>query len=166
MCRVLSGTIIQRPEQKRAQDTKIQKALSNTKKTNGPQTYGTPPYSYWIQSYQRKTKDAAETASFLRNFLPPFRKPGRIDADNSRGGLSERVRTCSGLTENQNTLHRSETNGIADRCVRRIFRRNSNSDGSTWSSRRVVELCDRMLLPPAERGGQTGRWQDSIREHI
>ena len=44
------------------------------------------PYSYCLRSDHSKSKDAQETASCLRRFLPPFRKPGRIFTDNSRTG--------------------------------------------------------------------------------
>ena len=37
---------------------------------------------------------------------------------------------------------------------------------ATWTARRMVGLCDGMLLLLAQRARQDGRWQDSIREEI
>ena len=66
----------------------------------------------------QKTKDAQDTASCLRNFLPPFQKPGRIFTDNSQ----EFTKVCQDLqwTPDTNTPQRSETNGVAERAVRRV----------------------------------------------
>ena len=38
--------------------------------------------------------------------------------------------------------------------------------GATWTARRMVGLCDEMLLLLAQCTRQDGRWQDSIREEI
>ena len=53
-----------------------------------------------------------------QKFLEPERKPKVIYTDNS----SEFVKACEDLSWNQctSTTHRSETNGIAERAVRRV----------------------------------------------
>ena len=71
----------------------------------------------WIQSYPCKTKTSQETERSLRKFLEPSVKPKVTYTDNSSefgksGDLSWNHRTS--------TLHRSETNGIAERAVRRV----------------------------------------------
>ena len=75
-------------------------------------------YSYWIESYLAKATDAAERASSSRGVLPPFEEPGRVYTDNSR----KFIKACqdSQWTDDVNTPHRSENNGIAERTVRRV----------------------------------------------
>ena len=72
----------------------------------------------WIQSYQCKTKTSQETQKSLVKFLEPTRKPKVIYTDNS----SEFGKSCEDVSWNYRTyaLHPSETNGIAERAVRRI----------------------------------------------
>ena len=72
----------------------------------------------WIQSYQYKTKTSQETQKSLQKFLEPMRKPKVIYIDNSL----EFGNSCEELTWNHctSTPHRSETNGIAERAVRRV----------------------------------------------
>ena len=72
----------------------------------------------WIQSYPCKTKTSQETQRSLQKFLEPIRKPQVIDTDNSL----EFGKACEDLSWNHctSTPHRSETNGIAERAVRRI----------------------------------------------
>ena len=57
----------------------------------------------WLQSYPCKTKHFQETQKSPIKFLEPNRKPKVIYTDNL-----------------WRTIHRSETNGIADRAVRRV----------------------------------------------
>ena len=59
----------------------------------------------WIQSNPCKTKTSQETQRSLQKFLEPKGKPKVIYTDNSLSGK---------------TPHRSETNGIAERAVRRV----------------------------------------------
>ena len=88
-------------------------------------------YLYWLQSYPTESMDAQDTFC-LRRFLPPFQKPGRIFTDNSM----EFVKACQDLQ--WTTPHRSETNGIAERAVRRVKEGTSavllksGSDLSKW----------------------------------
>ena len=72
----------------------------------------------WIQSYPCKTKTSQETQRSLQKFLEPNRKPKVIYTDNSL----EFGTACEDLSWNHctSTPHRSETNGIAERAVRRV----------------------------------------------
>ena len=72
----------------------------------------------WIQAYPCKTKSSQETQRSLQKFLEPDRKPKVNNTDNSlKFGTS-----CEDLSWNHctSTPHRSETNGIAGRVVRRV----------------------------------------------
>ena len=71
----------------------------------------------WIQSYLCKTNTSQETQRSLQKFLEPNRKPKVIYTDNSL----EFGKTCEDLSWNHctSTPHRSETNRIAERAVRR-----------------------------------------------
>ena len=77
----------------------------------------------WKQSYPCKTKTSQETQKSSQNFLEPTRKPKVIFTDNSL----EFGKSCEVLSWNHfsSTPHRSETNGIAERAVRRIKERTS-----------------------------------------
>ena len=71
-----------------------------------------------IQSYPCKNKTSQETQRSLQKFLEPERKPKVIYTDNSL----EFGKACEDLYWNHctSTPHRSETNGIAERAVRRV----------------------------------------------
>ena len=72
----------------------------------------------WIQAYPCKTKTSQETQRSLQQFLEPGRKPKVIYTDNSL----DFGKACEDLSWNHctSTPHRSETNGIAERAVRRV----------------------------------------------
>ena len=72
----------------------------------------------WIPSYPSTTKTSQESQKSLQKFLEPTRKPKVIYTDNSL----EFGKACEDLSWNHctSTPHRSETNGIAEREVRRI----------------------------------------------
>ena len=72
----------------------------------------------WIQAYPCKTKTSQETQRSFQKFLEPDRKPKVINTDNSL----EFGKACENLSWNHctSTPHRSETNGIAERAVRRV----------------------------------------------
>ena len=74
--------------------------------------------SHWIQAYPCKNKTSQETQRSLQKFLEPERKPKVIYTDNSL----EFGKACEDLSWNHctSTPHRSETNGIAERAVRRV----------------------------------------------
>ena len=76
------------------------------------------PATQWIQSYPFKQKTSQETEKSLRNVLEPSEKPKVIYTENSL----EFGKSCQDLSwdHRTSTLHRSETNGIADRAVRRV----------------------------------------------
>ena len=71
-----------------------------------------------IQSYPCKTKTSQEAQRILQKFLEPDRKPKVIYTDNSL----EFGKSCEDFSWNHctSTPHRSETNGIAERAVRRV----------------------------------------------
>ena len=72
----------------------------------------------WIQSYPCKTKTSQETQRSLQKFSEPDRKPKVIYTDNSL----DFGKACEDLSCNHctSTPHKSETNGIAERAVRRV----------------------------------------------
>ena len=72
----------------------------------------------WIQSYPCKTKTSQETQRSLQKFLEPERKHKVMYTDNSL----EFGKACEDLSWNHctSTPHRSETNGIAEKAVRRV----------------------------------------------
>ena len=72
----------------------------------------------WIQSYPCKKKTSEETQRSWKKFLKPERKPKVIYTDSSL----EFGKACEDLSWNHctSTPHRSETNGIAERAVRRV----------------------------------------------
>ena len=76
------------------------------------------PATQWIQAYPCKNKTSQETQRSLQKFLEPERKPKVIYTDNSL----EFGKACEHLSWNHctSTPHRSETNGIAERAVRRV----------------------------------------------
>ena len=72
----------------------------------------------WMQSYPCKTKTSQETEKSSRKFLEPSHKPKVIYTDNSL----EFGKSCEDLSWNHRTStpHRSDTNGIAERAIRRV----------------------------------------------
>ena len=72
----------------------------------------------WIQAYPCETKTSQETQRSLQKFPEPDRNPKVIYTDNSL----DFGKACEDLSWNQctSTPHRSETNGIAERAVRRV----------------------------------------------
>ena len=74
--------------------------------------------SQWIHSHPCKTKTSQETQKSLQKFLELTRKRKVIYTGNSL----EFGKACEDLSWKQctSTAHRSETNGIAERAVRRV----------------------------------------------
>ena len=70
---------------------------------------------HWIQSYPCKTKTSQETQKSLQKFLEPNRKPKVSYTHN----LARLVKISPGINCTS-TPHKSETNGIAERAVRRV----------------------------------------------
>ena len=92
----------------------------------------------WIQSNPCKTKTSRETQRSLQKFLEPDRKPEVIYTDNSL----EFGKSCEDLSWNHctSTPHRSETNGIAERAVRRVM------EGTRYCCRPVRMKSGRQIL--------------------
>ena len=72
----------------------------------------------WLQSYLCKTNTSQETQKNLKKSLEPARKPKVVYTDNSL----EVGKSCEELSRNHctSTPHRSETNEIAERAIRRV----------------------------------------------
>ena len=72
----------------------------------------------WLQSYPCQTETSQETHKSLQKFLEPTRKPKVICTDNSL----EFGKACEDLSWDHctSTPHRSETNGIPAKAVRRV----------------------------------------------
>ena len=120
----------------------------------------------WIQSYPCKNKISQETQRSLQKFLEPERKPKVINTDNSL----ELGKGCEDLSWNHctSTPHRSETNGIAERAVRRVKEGtfavllHSGLNESWWADsmecytylRNVAELLSDGKTPCEKRFGQ------------
>ena len=101
----------------------------------------------WIQAYPCKNKTSQETQRSLQKFLEPERKPKVIYTDNSL----EFDKACEDLSWNHctSTPHRSETNGIAERAVRRVKEGTSavllqsGLNESWWAdSMNVTPICE------------------------
>ena len=72
----------------------------------------------WVQSYPCKTKSSHEMEKSLKKFLEPSQRPKVVYTDISL----EFGQACEDLSWNDRTStpHRSETNGNAERAVRRV----------------------------------------------
>ena len=99
----------------------------------------------WIQAYPCKTKTSQETQRSLQKFLEPDWKPKVIYTDNSL----EFGKSCEDLSWNHcmSTPHRSETNGTAERAVRRVKEGTSavllQSEESWWAdSMDATPICE------------------------
>ena len=121
----------------------------------------------WIQAYLCKNNSSQETQRSLQKFLEPERKPKVIYTDNSL----EFGKACEDLSWNHctSTPHRSETNGIAERAVRRVKEGTSavllqsGLNESWWADsvecytylRNVTDLLSDGKTPYERRFGQT-----------
>ena len=78
-------------------------------------------FTKWIQSYPMKTRDTSETMSFSQRSLPPWQKPDIIYTHGTDSS-QEHSEACQDSQWNHDTStpHRSETNGVAERAVRRV----------------------------------------------
>ena len=120
----------------------------------------------WIQAYPCKTKTSQETQRSLQKFLEPERKPKVIYTHNSL----EFGKAFEDLSWNHctSTPRRSETNGIAERAVRRVKEGTSavllqsGLDESWWADsmecytylRNVTDLLSDGKTPHERRFGQ------------
>ena len=120
------------------------------------------PATQWIQSCSCKTKTSQETEKSLRKFLEPTEKPKVFCTDNSL----ELGKSCGDLSWNHRTStpHGSETNGIAERAVRRIKEGTSpvllqsGSDERWWADSGMPFLFSNCPGPP-------GRWEKEDSEN-
>ena len=120
LCRRRNGGAVPRDENFGDLTTADHKVLSNWESRNNHR-YAVVVQdlaSQWIQSYPCKTKTSQETQRSLQKFLELDRKPKVIYTDNSL----EFRKACEDLSWSHctSTPHRSETNGIAERAVRRV----------------------------------------------
>ena len=103
----------------------------------------------WLQSYPCKTNSPQGTGKSSRKFLEPSEKPIVMNTDNylEFGKASEEL----SWNHCKSTPHRSETNGIADRAVRRIKEGTYASGVAIRLGRKMVGGFHGMLLLSAER---------------
>ena len=110
----------------------------------------------WIQAHPRKTKTSQETQRSLQKFQEPDRNPNVTCTDNSL----EFGKACEDLSLNHctSTPHRSETNGIAERAVRKV----KEGTSAVWADsmecytylRNVTDLQSDGKTPYERRFGQ------------
>ena len=120
-CRRRNGEAVPRAEQFGELITADHKVLSEGCESRNNHRYAVVMQdlaTQWIQAYPCKNKTSQETQRSLQKFLEPERKPKVIYTDNSL----EFGKACEDLSWNHctSTPHRSETNGIAERAVRRV----------------------------------------------
>ena len=120
-CRRRNGEAVPRAEQFGDLITADHKVLSENCESRNNNRYAVVVQdlaTQWIQAYPCKTKTSQETQRSLQKFLEPERNPKVIYTDNSlEFGIA-----CEDLSWNHctSTPHRSETDGIAERAVRRV----------------------------------------------
>ena len=120
-CRRRNGGAVHRAENFGYLITADHKVLSESCESRNNHRYAIVVQDFasqWIQSYPCKTKTSQETQRSLQKFLEPDRRPKVIYTDNSLAF----GKACEDLSWNHctSTPHRSETNGIAERAVRRV----------------------------------------------
>ena len=120
-CRRRIGGVVLRAENFGDLSTADHKVLSERCASRNNHRYAVVVHklaTQWIQSYPCKTRTSQETQRSLEKFLEPNKKPKVIYTDNSL----EFGKACEDLSWNHctSTPHRSETNGIAVRAVRRV----------------------------------------------
>ena len=120
-CRRRAGTVVPRAEHFGdliTADHKVLREESESRNNHRNAVVVQDLATQWIQSYPCETKTSRETQKNPMKFLEPRRKPKVIYTDNSL----EFGKACEDLSRNHctSTPHRSETNGIAERAVRRV----------------------------------------------
>ena len=120
-CRRRNGEAVPRAEKFGDLITADYKVLSDSCESRNNHRYAVVVQdlaTQWIQAYPCKTKTSQETQRSLQKFLELERNPKVIYTDNSL----EFGKACEDLSWNHctSTPHRSETNGIAERAVRRV----------------------------------------------
>ena len=120
-CRRRTGEAVPRAEKFGDLITADHKVLSDNCESRNNHRYAVvvqDQATQWIQAYPCKTKTSQATQRSLQKFLEPERKPKVIYTDNSL----EFGKVCEEFSWNycSSTPHRSKTNGIAERAVRRV----------------------------------------------
>ena len=120
-CRRRNGEAVPRAENVGDLITADHKVLSDNCESRNNHRYAVVVQdlaTQWIQANPCKTKTSQETQRSLQKFLEPERNPEVMYTDNSL----EFGKACEDLSWNHctSTPHRSETNGIAERAVRRV----------------------------------------------
>ena len=120
-CRRRAGTVVPRAENFSDVIAADHKILSEESESRNNHRYAVVVQdlaTQWLQSYPCKTKTSHETQKSLMKFLEPTRQPKVIYTDNSK----EFGKSCEELSwyHCTSTPHRSETNGTAERAVRRV----------------------------------------------
>ena len=120
-CRRRTGEAVPRAEKFGDLTTADQKVLNEECESRNNHPYAVVVQDLttrWIQAYPCKMKKSPETERSLRKFFEPWEKPKVIYTDNSL----EFGKACEELSWNHRTSapHRSETNGITERTVRRL----------------------------------------------
>ena len=120
-CRRRGGPVVPRAEKFGDLITADHEVLSEESESRNNHRYAVVVQdlaTQWLLSYPCKTKTSQEIQKSLMKFLEPTRKPKVIYTDNSLVF----GRSCEELSWNHctSTPHRCETNGIAERAVRRV----------------------------------------------
>ena len=162
-CRRRIGEAIPRAEKFGDLTTADHKVLSDNCESRNKHRYAIVVQdlaTQWIQSCPCKTKTSQETQKSLQKFLEPERNPKVIYTDNSL----EFGKACEDLSWNRctSTPHRSETNGIAERAVRRV--KEGTSAVLLQSGLNESWLADSMECYTYLRNIQDLWWEDFIRE--
>ena len=120
------------------QITKFSVTIVNLETIIDMQSFVQDLATQWIQSYPCKTKTSQEPHRSLQKFLEPNRKPKVIYTDNS----FEFGKVCEDLSWNHctSTPHRSGTNGIAERAVRRVKEGACRFYGMVYYLRNIKDL--------------------------
>ena len=148
-CRRRKGEAVPRAEKFGDLITADHKVLSDNCESRNNHRYAVVVQdlaTQWIQAYPCKNKTSQETQRSLQKFLEPERKPKVIYTDNSL----EFGKACEDLSWNHctSTPHRSETNGIAERAVRRVKEGTSavllqsGLNESWWARFYVRPICE------------------------
>ena len=97
------------------------KTLADDQSARGGERYALiiqDEYSKWIQAYATRTRSHEEVVMAFRRFMPLNSKPTHVYVDNA----PELLKALEELNWNHDTStpHRPETNGVAERAVRRV----------------------------------------------